>query len=544
MKKLNKSILPETENRGFKYLQIFDDESLAPCDLGSLEVAVFSVSRQNNNKKNPKQEKTIPLDDLVAEGIEALIEILTHRRYGLPVVSDLTKYFGFLKIVCERFKFGQEIKNPIEFSCYELITKAGLTRRGGYKKDVHDWIKRMANTEIILTGKSLTKAGNHTEIHHIFDKVILSDTEDDKGNLVERNQIWLSDWTIQNITRRPLLPIDLNTYHKIKNDTAKLLITHLQSWLYGSRSSHYFQKDYGHFCKILNIKEHKYEWERNKQLDDIFCWLIKYEYVEKYELKPMKTKNGFKLLIWHGKKFYRDLDKAFTLMKNELPEDLPLQLPSSPKKTDESLSIENRIAALREDQRVFLDFMLSIPLFKSSAVELLEKTALPELKRKLAHAAEITDVQIAKGNVKKSERGNYIFGIINKDQVPNDFQTPEEREKKSEELTDRQKKEEEELFRQHQLEISWENYKTTEALKVFENMSKREREKLTTDCFDEIKKSSPNFGKFMTDEQLNAEKERIAISKLTKSEELLSFENFCQSDEHDDLIEKFYPIEQ
>ena len=543
----------EKFQKKINFIELFDDSTFAPTDLGSLEVGLFSVSRKNNNNKNPKQEKIIKLNDLLVEGVSVEVEILTHKKYGLLIVSDLTKYFGFLKIVLDNYKTGQEIKNPIEFSCYELMVNAKLSRRGGYKKNVHDWIERMASTQIIITGESLDNKGRRREIHHIFDKVVLSDAEDEEGNVIDKNQIWLSNWMIDNITRRPILPIDLDSYHKIENDTAKLLVTHLQSWLYSSRTSHYFQKDYKNFCDILNIKEYKYKYDREKQLKEIFYWLKKFEYVEKYKLEPMKTKEGFKILIWHGKKFYRDLEKAFTLIKNKIPEDLPLQLESQRtnksnserNESDEKLVLEKRIKNLSKPQKEFFNYLMEIPLFKKTSVELLEKFELTILKRKIAHALDITDAKISKGVIKEKDRGRYCFGIIKNDEVPEDFKLPEEIAEEEKKMADEKKRKEEEDFKNFQLEMAWENYKELEAERLFNTLEPNKQKQLGEYAFEKIRKNNPNYCRFYSDEKLAEEFIILAKSELKKeSEVILSFAEFCQTDGEENLIKTYYSTDK
>jgi hypothetical protein len=56
----------------------------------------------------------------------------------------------------------------------------------------------------------------------------------DDGSIAERHHVWLSDWQLQNINSRHLLPIDLDVYQRLRTHTARALVLHLQIWLYAS----------------------------------------------------------------------------------------------------------------------------------------------------------------------------------------------------------------------------------------------------------------------------------------------------------------------
>ena len=53
--------------------------------------------------------------------------------------------------------------------------------------------------------------------------------------LADANYIWLSEWQLENINQNFLLPIDLETYRKLKNHIAKALAPLIQIWLYASQ---------------------------------------------------------------------------------------------------------------------------------------------------------------------------------------------------------------------------------------------------------------------------------------------------------------------
>ena len=44
------------------------------------------------------------------------------------------------------------------------------------------------------------------------------------GRSADRNYVWLSDWQLENINNNYLLPIDFDTYRRLKNHIAKALV--------------------------------------------------------------------------------------------------------------------------------------------------------------------------------------------------------------------------------------------------------------------------------------------------------------------------------
>ena len=78
------------------------------------------------------------------------------------------------------------------------------------------------------------------------------------GTSADKNYVWLSVWQLENINSNYLLPIDLETYRKLRNQIAKILVPLLQVWLYASRAEGRFEKRYTELCEILDIVCHKH----------------------------------------------------------------------------------------------------------------------------------------------------------------------------------------------------------------------------------------------------------------------------------------------
>lgn len=146
----------------------------------------------------------------------------------------------------------------------------------------------------------------------IFQRVRRTGQELDDGTFADKNYIWLSDWYLENINSYYLLPIDFDSYKQLKNNIAKALIPLLQIWLYASREQGVFEKRYDELCQILNIAQYSYPSKVKEKLAPSFNELIKQDYLTDWEVAETADKLSYKIIFWHGRKFYQDQTKRLS----------------------------------------------------------------------------------------------------------------------------------------------------------------------------------------------------------------------------------------
>jgi hypothetical protein len=78
------------------------------------------------------------------------------------------------------------------------------------------------------------------------------------GSLADRNYVWLSEFQLENINQNHVMPIDLETYKRLKNHISKALVPLLQIWLFASLEGGCFEKRYQDLCQILKITEYQH----------------------------------------------------------------------------------------------------------------------------------------------------------------------------------------------------------------------------------------------------------------------------------------------
>src|SRR6185369_16325977 len=148
------------------------------------------------------------------------------------------------------------------------------------------------------------------------------------GSTADRNYVWLSDWQIENINNNYLMPIDFETYRKLRNHIAKALVPLLQVWLYASRNEGRFEKRYQDLCSILDIRYQKHRSLIKKQLGPSLDELQYYGYLASYKIEVTSDGRDYKIVADHGTKFFRDQKARIAGPMAELssPDELPSAL--------------------------------------------------------------------------------------------------------------------------------------------------------------------------------------------------------------------------
>lgn len=278
-------------------------------------IAAFGFFTPTSKRSKGTPPKIIQFTQIIdGNRAEAKVTIAGNTLYGMPTTADQDKYLAFQKII-ERIKREKgKIENPIAFTSAELLQLLGHTDGGSNFKDVEEWCDVMASTYIKSEG-AMWIAGKKkfaSDSFVIFQRVRRTGQELDDGTTADRNYIWLSDWYLENINAYYLLPIDFDSYKQLKNNIAKALIPLLQIWLYASREQGVFEKRYDELCQILNIAQYSYPSKIKEKLAPSFNELIKQDYLTDWEVAETADNQGYKIIFWHGRKFYQDQTKRLS----------------------------------------------------------------------------------------------------------------------------------------------------------------------------------------------------------------------------------------
>lgn len=307
------------------------NEQLVPIELGELTKADFIKVEKNlsslgfftpSSKTNKDVvAKTINFTKVVdGKKVEASVTITPTALYGLPVTADQDTFLAILKIATEIHKEQGRVTNPISFTTAELLRIQGKNPTSGFHyKELSEQLLRIKSTTIVSKGavyfaKRRTWA---TDAFNVFDRVVMLGSELPDGKIADKNYVWFSEWQLENINNNYLLPLNYDTYRKLKNHIAKALVPLLQVWLYASQEDGSFEKRYDELCQILNVTEYKHLSKIKEKLSPALNELKSHGYLAQWKIVATADKKAFKVVFSHGEKYHRDRRKRLGQAEGE-----------------------------------------------------------------------------------------------------------------------------------------------------------------------------------------------------------------------------------
>jgi hypothetical protein len=200
---------------------------------------------------------------------------------------------------------GAPVSNPVSFSSAALLRSLGLCDSGRNHVDVSDWLDLMSSTTIISEG-AVYLAGSRRwarDRFRVFDRAVSRGRQLEDGSIAERNYVWFSDWQLENINSRHLLPIDLDVYRQLKTHIARALVLHLQIWLYASQRARLFEKRYVDVCQLLGLRAYDHHSKIVEKLGPALDELAAHQYVSSWAIARTSDDRAFKLVLQHGALF-------------------------------------------------------------------------------------------------------------------------------------------------------------------------------------------------------------------------------------------------
>lgn len=316
-----KQILETDETQTEQRLIVPEKKELGEPDFIRVEKNIAAFGFFTPSSKRIKNVPKIIKFTQTVDGnkVEAEVTIAGNVLYGMPITADQDKYLAFQKIV-ERNKLENgKVENPIRFTTAELLKLLDKTDAGINYKEVQEWLDVMKSTTVKSKG-AIYLAGRKrfgSDSFSIFDRAKTIGDELDDGTIADKNYVWLSSWYLENLNNYYLLPIDFENYKLLKNNISKALIPLLQIWLYASREVGRFEKRYSEICQTLNIKQYKHLSDIKRFFGKSLDELLKYQYLETWQVEKTADKKDFKIILHHGLKFHSDRARAKRLAKGK-----------------------------------------------------------------------------------------------------------------------------------------------------------------------------------------------------------------------------------
>ncbi len=282
----------------------------APTTFVKVEKSLASLGFFTPSSKRIKQQKVKQIRfirDVDGKRVEVSGEIFPSAHFGLPITADQDKYLALQEIITDIFRSKGKVENPIKFRSADLLRLLGRDRNAGKNyNEIGEWLDVMSATMIKSNGVVYNAGQKRFAIDrfHVFDRAVSVGKELDDGTIADANYVWLSKWQLENINNKFLLPIDLATYREMKNHIAKTLVLLLQIWLFASQKP--FEKRYDELCEFLSLQTYSSLSQIQRQLKPSLDELMRYGYLERWQIAKTVDRKAYKIIFFHGKKFHSD----------------------------------------------------------------------------------------------------------------------------------------------------------------------------------------------------------------------------------------------
>jgi len=375
-----------------------------------LQIGFFGAHDIRHNSKSTRRIEQVVNRD--GQKIKVSAEFRASQEMGLPSTSDRDKYIAFMRIAQEeKTKHGQ-ISNPIRFTGYRLLKELGLSYSGENYEDINRWGQRMADTtitseQVIYLAARKRYANKTVHVFRSFTRAGQSNLND--TGKTESYEVVLEDWLLENLNQSYVVPEDFNAYRMLKRPTAKGIFGYLHLWFHASRGRQ-IEKSYAELCILLNIPVYKHISKIRDTMGRSLNELVDVGYLSSWDVKPMSTKEGYKLVLLPGEELLHVL--AISQRKQIAEQgDSDVEMSSSPALID----------ALNDAQRAAVSALLDRGITPAKASSLVRQHE-PET---LVDQIEYAEFLISRDKRREFDNpaGFIIYTIENQVPVPTSFVT-------------------------------------------------------------------------------------------------------------------------
>ena len=284
-------------------------------DLVRFEKNLVQMGFFGANDARDKNRTTRRVEQIVVRNgskIKVAAEFRGSEALGLPSTADRDKFIALSKIISEERARTGSISNPVRFSGYRLIKELGLSRNGEIYEEILRWGKRMTDTTITsehVVYRAAKKVYSD-ETLHVFRAFRRTGTSSLSGTeRQESYEVVLEDWLLENLNQRYVIPEDFNAYKRLTRPTAKGIFGNLHLWFHAS-SGKPVEKDYSDLCNLLNVQVYPHLSKIKSTMGLALNELVSINYVSKWDIQKMSSKQGYKVVLLPGEELLRILNST------------------------------------------------------------------------------------------------------------------------------------------------------------------------------------------------------------------------------------------
>ena len=293
------------------------DVDLVRFEKNLLQIGFFGANDARDKNRTSRRIEQIVFRN--GHKIKVAAEFRGSELLGLPSTTDRDKFIALLKIISEDRARTGRIENPIRFSGYRLIQELGLSRNGEIYEEILRWGKRMTDTTI-TSEQVVYRAAKKVysdEVLHVFRSFRRTGSSNLNGTeRQEHYEVVLEDWLLENLNQRYVIPEDFNAYKQLARPTAKGIFGNLHLWFHASHGRQ-VEKSYAELCNLLNVQAYPHLSKIRSTMGLALNELVKIRYISQWDVQPMSTRQGYKIVLQAGEELLRVLD-----LRSDLPADL------------------------------------------------------------------------------------------------------------------------------------------------------------------------------------------------------------------------------
>ena len=246
--------------------------------------------------------------------VEILWSVSANPKYGYPGPFDREAHKAIEQIATEIIKRYGVIKNPVQFSIYELCKRMEITTAGGYNyQQIKKAIERIQMTGIKSIGTFYSKEGKQwvEDIFSLYDRVVFKGKELPNNKIAESNYLFLGSWYLQNLNSFYVKPIDYNYFKSLKSKIASRLYEILGVKFYGIRNKKqdFICYKYSTLCQLLPVIPHRYISSAKRQLNYGNNELKDTGFISKFDWSENGNKDWL-IYYWPGERAKEEMRRA------------------------------------------------------------------------------------------------------------------------------------------------------------------------------------------------------------------------------------------
>lgn len=286
------------------------DVDLVRFEKNLLQIGFFGANDARDKHKTSRRVEQIVFRN--GHKVKVAAEFRGSEQLGLPSTTDRDKFIALLKIISEERARAGQIQNPIRFSGYRMIQELGLSRNGEIYEEILRWGKRMTDTTI--TSEQVVyfaaKKVYSDEVLHVFRAFRRTGSSNlTGGEKQEHYEVVLEDWLLENLNQRYVIPEDFNAYKQLTRPTAKGIFGNLHLWFHASQGRP-VEKDYAELCNLLNVQAYPHLSKIKSTMGLALNELVNIKYIAKWDIQPMSTKQGYKIVLTPGQELLQLLSST------------------------------------------------------------------------------------------------------------------------------------------------------------------------------------------------------------------------------------------